>query len=465
MSTELHHGGSMRCRRRLLMVASAFPPAGGPGVQRCVKFAKYLPRFGWRPIIWTRDHVDDLPDDSSLLEDLPPDVTVCRHGDDSALRTLQRALERHACGGGWTSHAARAAKWRLCAWSSRTQSPDDCVSWAQASIRPLLRLISHECIDALWSTFSPASNHLLALALKRETQLPWIADFRDLWTEDYRYCEPSTRRRRAHRRWEREILEFADVVTGVTDRQTEILSRRSPHAYRKFMTITNGFDEEDFYGMAPGPAENDPHTPKRRFVLAHVGKLDRWRANDTWLAGLERFVSGLGASGTRFSFRVVGHVNSQVRKRLAALGAACTFTGYLSHHGAIAEMRSADALLLPVPDGPNADSVVPAKTYEYLAAQRPILVVGPNGGACESLVCACEAGIAVGFDVAAVEEALGRLYGAWQANAASSVCARPRLARYSRRLLTKELVRVLDHVVDGGGNSPRPSAVPVPAYA
>ncbi len=448
------------------MVAAAFPPTGGPGVQRSVKFAKYLPRFGWYPIVWTLDRIDDFPEDPTLLDDLPAGVTVHRWGDDSAIRTMRRALRRHWEGGGVASRFARAIDWRLCAFSARTLLPDDCVSWAQTSVGPLLRLMDRERVDAIYSTFSPASNHMLGLILKRETDLPWVADFRDLWTEDYRYLEPSQRRRRAHRELEREIIEAADAVVGVTDRQTEVLARLAPSGRHKCITITNGFDEDDFSDGVHEPAgtESDRGHRGSDFVLAHVGMFDCWRANDAWLAGLQRFVSRLGPHRERFTFRVVGNANPQMQERLRATGAPCTFTGYVSHREAVEEMRSADALLLNVPDGPNADSVIPAKLFEYLAAERPILVVGPTNGACEAIVRAYEAGRVVAFDADAVADALGSLFDAWQTGHALPGCSRHRIERYSRSRLTRNLAEVLDRLTGRASISAGPPAIPDAVY-
>ncbi len=296
-----------------------------------------------------------------------------------------------------------------------------------------LHHMRHDPPDLIYSTSPPASAHLLGLFLHDHTGVPWVADFRDLWTDDYQYHEPSKRRRHAHRQLEQEIVEAADVVVGVTDRQTEILARRVPHARHKFVTITNGFDEDDFPDGADYQARIDPDRRDRRagFVLAYVGRFDHWRTSEALLAGLERFVSMLGSGRDRFTFRVVGHANSDVRRRLDTTGVQCVFTGYVSHREAIKEMRSADALLLNIPDGLNADSVITGKVFEYLAAQRPILVVGPQGSAGETLVRANEAGLTVNFDAGAVTEALERIFRAWKAGMPLAGCTRARAEPFS----------------------------------
>ena len=431
---------------RVLMIAAAFPPTGGPGVQRTAKFAKYLPQFGWTPWVWTAnvlERLDGLPRDPSLVADLPPDCIV-----HSANKNEPRALARAI---GRLHQRLRARPF-----------PDDCSSWALHSVKPLAHIIEQEQIDVIYSTFSPASNHHLALELKRRTGLPWVADFRDLWTDDYRYREASPAHRLAECRLEREILETADVVIGVTERQTAILADHVPTARDKFVTITNGFDPADFPSTGNGrDASSKPMGHDARFALAHVGRFDRWRAVDAWYAGLRRFVELIGPDRDRFVLHIVGHVNETTRRRLCATGARCEFTGYVSHTEAVRRMRRASALLLSVPDGPNADSVIPAKLFEYLASGRPILVVGPEGGECERLAESFHAGLSVPFDAGAIARALEELFQAWNKGCPVAGCQPTHLEPYSRIDLTRALASILDRQVFGDVRDGTPADRPV----
>lgn len=425
--------------RPVLMVSAVFPPAGGPGVQRSAKFAKYLPEFNWRPTVWALDHPAGLPRDPTLLEDLPAEVTVRRWGGEGIVQVMRRQLSGGGLTDGLVERAVHGIDRRVSSLFGRRSLPDELSGWARTSVKPLSRLIEDEGIEVIYSTFSPASNHLLGFALKRRTGLPWVADFRDLWTDDYRYRERARKRRLAHRRLEQEILETADVVIGVTERQTEILASHAPSESHKFVTITNGFDADDF-GGANGGAPRDPD----RFVLAHVGRFDRWRSSSAWFCGLRRFAETLGRDRRRFVFRVVGHVGANLRGRLLAIGVESLFTGYKTHREAVGEMRSADALLLHVPEGPNAESVVPGKLFEYLAARRPILVVGPRGGEAERIVTRCAAGVAAGSDEAAIAEALQRVYHAWESGHPMAGCSADLLTPFSRRELARKLAGVFD---------------------
>lgn len=432
--------------RRVLVIASAFPPAGGSGVQRTAKFVKYLPACGWTPVVWTCDHHSGLPSDATLLEDLPDDLEIHRHGGgwNGLAPTLLESLGRCASRTGLLGAAARRLDWRLRARQAQSNHPDGSIGWANAGLRPILDLIARDNVDAIYSTFSPASNHLLALRVREATGLPWIADFRDLWTDDYRYRPATLAVRAADRRLEQEILEAADVVIGVSPNQTAILASHVPQQRNKFATITNGFDPADF-----DRDEDCTETScdERPFVLAHVGRFDRWRTPEAWFDGLSRFVAMLGAARDTFELRIVGHVDRRTSARLDQTGVQWVHMGEALHDEAIRQMRRADALLLSVPEGPNADSVIPAKLFEYLAAGRPMLVVGPEDGVAEGIVQSQGAGVTVNFDADDITFALDRLYSGRRNGEPARTAIPGQLDRFSRITLTRHLAALLDDLV------------------
>jgi len=440
--------------RKVLMIAYAFPPTGGPGVQRSAKFAKYLPQCGWLPTVWTADEVDGLPRDPTLCGELPSEVVVCPRNAGSGILAMRRSLRGFVnarAGEGLTAVASRFAEamdWRLEAWQAATLLPDDCIAWARRSVGPLTRQIRTERFDVIYSTYSPASNHWLALELKHRTNLPWVADFRDLWTDDCRYREPSPQRRAAHRRLEQDILEAADMVIAVSERQRNILADHLPEHADKVITITNGFDPADFAIAARSqPADGS------RFVLTFVGRFQLARTGEELFGGLRRFVEGLAPDSNRFLLRVVGYANKTVQTKLRATGVQCEFVDYVPHEEAIRAMYSSDALLLKSLTGRNGDSVIPAKLFEYLASGRPILAIGPQGGECERIVRSCSAGLTVDFDETAIADALERLFDAWTAGRPIAGCGPEGLEAYSRIELTRRLALVFDRLADRAAES------------
>lgn len=440
---ELEQVLETNVRHRVLMVSAAFPPTGGSGVQRTVKFAKYLSRYGWQPTVWTVDRYDGLPKDASLLCDIGAEVTVCRWNRGRRARLLQRSMCATRIGNLLVPRVVAAVDRRLENWLSNCPFPDEFAGWARASVSPLRRLVKSQGIDVIYSTYSPASNHQLAMKLKSQTGLPWVADFRDLWTEDFRYQERSASRQAADRRLEQQVLDEADIVIGVTPSQTNLLADRVPTCRRKFRTITNGYDPDDFRRVDRAETSGD-----RPFVLSFVGRFERSRAPRVLLAGLRRFVDSLGSDRDRFLFRVIGHADRYTRSSLAASGIPHVLTGYVSHAEAVREMASADALLLSTEAKlRNAKTVICAKLFEYLASCRPILVVGPSGGECERIVRSCNAGLAVTPQESDISDALSRFYQARQCGRPISGCDPDRLSRYSRVTLTRRLAAILDGLV------------------
>jgi glycosyltransferase involved in cell wall biosynthesis len=439
--------------RKVLMIAYAFPPTGGSGVQRSAKFAKYLPQFGWVPTVWTVDGAEGLPRDETLCEDLPPQVTICASNGCGGVRSLQRTLRGFAnarAGEGLSGVASRFAKavdWRLDNWVAANCFPDDCIGWARRSLGSLRRRLTTEEFDMLYSTYSPASNHWLALELKRSSGLPWVADFRDLWTEDCRYRASSPARRAADRRLEQEILETADVVIGVSPRQTEILASHVPGQHAKFVTITNGFDPDDFLQLP-----RNVQSRSEQFVLGYVGRFDLSQTPQSWFTALARFIEAIGQDRERFVFCIAGHLNRTAQAKLAATGVRCDMRGYLLHREAISAMCQADALLLCSPSGPNGDTIIPAKLFEYLATSRPILTVGPANSISEHMVQSVQAGVSADFSEGSIVAALHHVFDAWRGGTALKGASRKDIERFSRERLTEKLAGVFDEIVNGSGN-------------
>lgn len=419
--------------RHVIFISAAFPPTGGPGVQRSLKFVKYLPMWGWSPIVWSAPSLDGLPYDDTLLHDIPASVAVHR------FPRPDKPVQRRAATSSdpWWQRIGRSLRVRP---RGMSEHPDSLMDWARASLPQVLRIISEQSVDAIYSTFSPASNHWLAMQVKTATNLPWVADFRDLWTDDYRYAPHNGVQRNADLALEREILDCAEAVIGVSPRQTSILASHARRTAERFFTIYNGYDPDDFRGVRrQRPVDGD-------WVLAHVGRLDRWRALPAWFDGLRAFLDHDPNARSRCVLRVVGHASTAMREKLATTGARCDLHGYQSHGAAIQHLHDADALLLPVPEGPNADSVIPAKLFEYLASKRPALVVGPVGGECEGIVRRCQAGITVPFESMRVAEGLRTLFEEWKRLPASTQGTDPVPVEFSRPAQAQRLVAILERV-------------------
>jgi glycosyltransferase involved in cell wall biosynthesis len=406
-----YHGGA----RRVLMVAYYFPPLGGGGVQRALKFAKYLPEFGWRPtVLTTRSTVYPVAD-PALADELPADVAVIR------------AREPRGAMG-----PAAALAWLGLKRASRLAAfPDAAIGWAPDAVRLALRLVRSERPAVLFSTSAPFTSHLVALAVHRRTGIPWVADFRDEWSANPSLRNDPALVRRTARLVEREISAHAARVTVVAD-----YFDLPPPAEASVAVIPNGVDDADVADVDAPPPPNDI------LRLSYVGTLYPDQDAEPVFEALERLVRQGAIDAARLRLRIVGN---DFRPAVARRWPVTTEeVGYVTHREALREMQSASALLHYV--GP-ASRAPAGKIYEYLASGRPVLCVArPDGGAA-ALVHSAQAGpIAAPDDPAGIEQAILCLYERWQT---TGLPDQPQvrawvLAKYSRRKLTNDLAAVLE---------------------
>jgi len=425
-------------------------------VQRALKFAKYLAREGWRPIVWSADYVPQLPVDDTLLSDLPAEVEHHHMHTWDPTRRIERIiapLKRVTQGRPVLLSKIDGVEWRLsrfARWLMARGLPDDQVIWAVRSYPRLRRIIRRERVQAIYSTFSPASNHLLAWRLKRATGLPWVADFRDLWTDDCRYTGRWWRRH-LDRRLEKLFLRDADAVLATSDEQRDTLSARVPENRAKFHTITNGVDFEDFARLAAAGEAGEDETHRDKFNLTYVGQLRESQVTEDCFKGVLRFLDRYPHHRERFEFRVVGQISARLRKRVADMGLPMVATGYLPHDQALREMLRADLLLLPSLVGCNASAVIPGKVFEYLGSGRPILLIGEDDSTAARFINRLGGGICVPRDADAIAAALTTLWFAWREGALPGGCRRSDLAEYGRDALARRLGLVLERLIEPAG--------------
>jgi glycosyltransferase involved in cell wall biosynthesis len=397
------------------MVAYFFPPLGGAGVQRAVKFAKYLPEHGWHPTVLTTRSTVYRAADPSLASEVTPGTEVTRAREPRGAMGPAVVLSRLGL-----QQAAKVAAF-----------PDRAVAWIPDAVRLGLRITRRERPSVLFSTAAPISAHLVALAVHRRTGIPWVADFRDEWAANPELRDQPAIVHNLARRFEREITSRAAAVTEVCD----YFDLQNPAGSPAFV-IPNGVDDDDLRGLRADPPLPDV------LRLTYVGTLYGEQDIATVVDALHR----LAARGTldleRVRVRVVGNDFRSPGQRSWPLPVEAL--GYVSHREALREMCSASVLLHYVAPSSRAPA---GKVYEYLASGRPILCVArPDGGAAE-LVRAADAGPVVGpDDPDGLERAILSLYERWSATGLPDQ-ARARewvLANYSRRKLAGDLAAVLD---------------------
>lgn len=404
-------------RRRVLVLAYYFPPVGGAGVQRTLKFVKYLAQLGWdATVISTRSRAYGARDES-LVAEVPPTTRV--------VRTPALPLARYL---GYALHRLRLKRVR-----SYVLWPDGGLGWMPFAFVAAMRSARRDRPDVLFSTSAPYGAHLVALAVARLTGLPWVADFRDEWAANpYLTREPRTLTRLSEEA-ERAVVDRAAKVVVAAD-YFRLSGLRSGDPRR--VEILNGVDEDDL------PRTDSPSPPADRFVLAHVGTLYGVQDPGPALRALAALATRGEIDGARVEVRLVGNV--WIPDFKAPANIRVTITGYLDHPRAVEEMHAATALLLYVP----AASLAPSgKLFEYLASGRPVLCLTRPDNLAGRLVTEWEAGVVADpHDEMAIGQALLTLWKRWLEGGLpdqDEVRARV-LEQYSRRMSAERLADVLE---------------------
>ncbi len=440
--------------KRLLIITYYWPPTGGSGVQRWVKFSKYLPEFGWQPVVYTPENPEQLARDESLLNDIPACAEVIKTHISEPYE-LYRRLTGGKAGQEVNPVNAQRKTWkqRLSLWiRGNCFIPDPRVGWVRPSVRFLKKYLREHPVDAVVTTGPPHSVHLIGLGLKKALGLRWIADFRDPWTEMfyYKHLGLSAAADRRHRRLEQAVLDGADKIISVSPPVAADFQARTK---TPVVLITNGFDEADFRGESlastPGvqgfPGQKkwpekslDTPAPQRQRTeirLVHTGLFAAdGNPLKLWDALAERCEADPDFRA-RLQIRLAGKVDAAITDAIRArgLGDNLVELGYLPHDETVREQREADILLLPLRREPEYAKVLPGKIFEYLAARRPVLGIGQEDGAAATVLRDAAAGEM--FDWDKKEELLAFLDAAHPQTAG--------IEKYTRRALTERLAEVL----------------------
>lgn len=383
--------------KKVLIITYYWPPTGGSGVQRWVKFCKYLPSECWQPVIYTPENPEQLVRDESLEGEVPSGVTVLKTRISEPYEAYRRLVGkgRDAKGAGLNPINSQKKSWKqkLMLWlRSNLFVPDPRCSWVRPSVAFLQKWLKENPVDVMVTTGPPQSMHLIGLELHRRTGIPWVADFRDPWTRMFYFEDlpmlPWVRKK--HFRLEKAVLDEATAVVSVSPRVRDDFASMTDTPVH---LITNGFDEEDFAG--PGPSRSDSE-----FRIVHTGLF----ASDgnplrLWdeLSRLCREDAGFAA---RLRIRLAGKVDPEITEaiRERGLGGNLVLLGYLSHSESVAELRSADLVLLPLRQSPEYSKVLPGKIFECIASGRPVLGIGPVDSAAGDLLRLAGAGCMVDWD-------------------------------------------------------------------
>jgi glycosyltransferase involved in cell wall biosynthesis len=419
---------------RLLLIAYYFPPLGGAGTQRPLKFAKYLPEFGWVPQVVTVADDPTYVHDETLLHEVPAAASVERVNVPWNLDSVVAYVLN--CGPLWRV----PGMWRLLEKLPPFFVPDTKVTWINPCYRRALRILRRQPVDAILTTSAPYSNHLIGYALKKHTGLPWVADFRDEWAKYSYETRPTPLHRWLDEKLERLVVRQADHVIAVSDEIREQLRNGEPDR-AKFSTITNGFDPSD---LAAARLRASPRQDGC-FRLVYTGTFYGPRSPTQFVKALEALLQRGDIKPPEIRVRLIGRVGEQRLSR-PEWQQVLECPGYVEHWESLAELQLADCLLLFEPSGAGTIRL-PGKIFEYVASGRPILALVPPDGVAAKVIRESRTGVIVPpDDVQAIEAALLTFLQEWKTGRLVVQPDAQVIQRFERRQLTRRLAAILDEV-------------------
>lgn len=361
-------------KKKVLIICYYWPPAGGPGVQRWLKFVKYLPDFNIEPIVYVPDGANYPLIDTQLEQEVDPSITILRHKIKEPYGLAKKLAGQRAqtMSSGMIPQVRNQSKWdKLLLWIRGNMFiPDARIGWVKPSVAYLKDYLKqHPDIDTIITTGPPHSVHLIGLALKKKLNVKWFADFRDPWTTIgyHKELKLSDQAKEKHIALEREVLNTADqlIVTSKTTRKEFETKTDKPIAI-----ITNGYDVVHL-GKIP---------LDEKFTLAHIGSfLSNRNPRVLWKA-ISELRRENQAFKEAFELKLIGKISEDILHTLEEFKLLeCTDNrGYVENQEALRQMRASQVLLLVEIDSDDTRAIIPGKLFEYMAAERPILAIGPE---------------------------------------------------------------------------------------
>jgi glycosyltransferase involved in cell wall biosynthesis len=422
---------------KTLIIAYYWPPAGGPGVQRWLKFVKYLPDFGIQPLVYVPENPTYPIIDSALEKEVSDEAIIIKRKifePYSLASIFSKKNTQKISSGIIPNQKKQSFLQKMFLWiRGNAFIPDARVFWVKPSVKFLEQYIRENQIDTIITTGPPHSLHLIGLGLKEKLSLNWIADFRDPWTTIgyHKELKLSAKSAQKHKDLESRVLNTADVVlvtSPTTRKEFQVLTNQPIHV------ITNGYDVEKIEKIALD----------EKFTLAHIGSFLSQRNPLILWKCLKEIIEEDQTFKNDFQLKLIGAVSQEVLDTIAEfrLETYVNNLGYVSHKEAISHQRSSQILLLIEINSEITKSIIPGKLFEYMASERPILALGPENSDFESIIKSTNTGIFHRYDeYNELKQTILSFYEQYKMNALQVHAIG--LQQYSRKNLTKQLAEVI----------------------
>lgn len=428
--------------KKALIITYYWPPSGGAGVFRWLKFVKYFRAYGWEPIIYTPENPEAPAEDESLLKDIPVglEVVKTRIWEPYNIYKFITGKRNQRIGVSFVSQGKKKGFLHgFMVWlRGNLLIPDPRVFWVRPSVRRLEDYIKQNNIEAIITTGPPHSMHLIGLKLKKRLNIKWIADFRDPWTniDFYKELKLTFIADRIHHRLEKKVIGSADAILVVSEQMKQEYLSLNP---KRIDVITNGYDEDE---VSAGDVNLDS-----KFSIAHVGTLNAPRNPNILWKALSELITEIPSLKDDLLIRLVGQVDFSVRESLKELSLDQFFEHieFLKHDEAIVLQKQSQVLLLVVNNTPNASGILTGKFFEYLGSGRVIFGVGPSHGNLCDILTKTGVGEMVDYgDLKKAKQIIANYYYSYKSNNLYPKIGN--IEEYSRRSLTGKIIEIIEQV-------------------
>jgi galactitol-specific phosphotransferase system IIB component len=424
--------------KKILIITYYWPPAGGPGVQRWLKFVKYLPDFEIQPIVYIPENPTYPIVDEGLVKEISDKAIILKH----------KIFEPYQIASFFSTTKTKKISSGIIP-NQRKQSfldktflwirgnlfiPDARVFWVKPSVSYLEKYIQENNIDTIVTSGPPHSLHLIGLELKQKLNIKWFADFRDPWTTIgyHKSLRLSNYAAKKHKALEHQVLNSADTII-VTSKTTKIEFEAITN--KPIAIITNGYDDEKV----------EKQILDTKFSLAHIGSFLSERNPSILWESLVELINEIPDFKSHLEIKLIGAVSQEVLETISQfkLSSFLNNLGYVSHSEAIAHQRKSQVLLLIEIDSEDTKSIIPGKLFEYMVSNRPIVAIGPKDSDFADIVTTTNTGVFFQYsEKTKLKSVILDFYnqflqGKLQSNGVG-------LQRYSRRNLTKELAQLIN---------------------
>ncbi|WP_312287885.1 glycosyl transferase family 1 [Chryseobacterium gleum] len=434
-------------QKKILIITYYWPPAGGPGVQRWLKFAKYLPEFGWKPIIYTPENPSYPLLDETLMKDIPENIEIVRTKiwEPYQLAEKLNKSNKKFKAGQFDVGKNQSWKSKLSIWvRGNFFIPDARVFWVNPSVKFLEKYLKENNIGTVVTSGPPHSLHLIGLGLKNKMpELKWIADFRDPWTEIsyYKHLKLTKSSDKKHRQLESAVFRNADITLATSYTDAENFRKAGANA----VCITNGFDESDSGKKAEGQNSEKANLQIRQaFTLSYIGVLEQLRNPENLWKALDELIKENAEFAADFKLKFVGRIDDKILQSIenSSLKNHILNLGYLSHGKAVEEMQHSDMLLITNFPNESSRGIIPGKIFEYLASGKQILSFGPDKADVAKILEETQAGKHFGYqETEMVKKFILEKFNLWKNG--DLLENTQHIDQFSRKNLTRQLTEIL----------------------